>query len=128
MSVTGFPKRQKNREGAAYVRCAQLTSDIFLQGKWRIQILCALRDGPVRIGQLGRQIPGASKKVLAQNLRRLEADGILIRTDMSDLILHIEYELNDDARELVCGLLDLLSETGARYLGLRGEEGPSRWG
>jgi hypothetical protein len=39
--------------------------------------------------------------------------------DMSDLSLHIEYELNEDVRELVCRLLDTLSETGATYIGLR---------
>ncbi|MFC6645523.1 winged helix-turn-helix transcriptional regulator [Granulicella cerasi] len=116
-SVTSFPTRPKNSERtAAYVRRAQLMSDILLQGKWRIQILCALREGPVRIGQLGRMIPGASKKVLSQNLRSLEADGIVTRTDMSDLILHVEYALNEDVRELVCDVLDLLSETGAKYL------------
>ena len=38
---------------------------------------------------------------------------------MSDLSLHIEYELNEDVRELVCRLLDTLSETGATYIGLR---------
>jgi hypothetical protein len=47
---------------------------------------------------------------------------------MSDLILHIEYDLNEDVRELVCGLLDCLSETGAKYLGLREEEDSSQWG
>jgi hypothetical protein len=39
---------------------------------------------------------------------------------VTDLILDIEYELNDDVRELVCGLLDLLSEIGEKYLGLWG--------
>lgn len=37
-----------------------------IQGKWRIPILCALQGGPVRLGQLVRLIPTASKKVLAK--------------------------------------------------------------
>ena len=59
------------------------------------------------------------EKMLAQNLRWLEADGIVMRKYMSDLSLHIEYELNENVRELVCRLLDTISETGATYIGLR---------
>jgi len=38
-------------------------------------------------------IPRASKKVLTQNLRELEAAGVVTRRDLSDEVLHIEYEL-----------------------------------
>jgi len=37
--------------------------------------------------------------MLTQNLRQLEADGIVVRKDMSDLVLHIEYELDESTRE-----------------------------
>lgn len=66
--------------------------------------------------QLARLIPGASKKVLAQHLRKLEADGIIVREDKSDVVLHIEYELSNAYRHLVCSLLDQLSQSGAFYL------------
>ena len=98
------------------LRHSQLALEIFLQGKWRIHILWILRLGPIRIGELARSIPGASKKVLAQHLRRLEADGIIIRNDLSDLVLHIEYELSPSFGNLVNNLLDSLSESGALYL------------
>ena len=84
-------------------------------------MLWNLRHGPVRIGQLGRSIPGASKKVLAQHLRRLEADGIVVRKDLSEMVLHIEYELSGTYRHLVCDLLDRLSESGAIYLAKSGK-------
>jgi DNA-binding HxlR family transcriptional regulator len=103
------------------VRSSQLAFEIFLQGKWRLHILWSLRSGPVRIGQLGRMIPGASKKVLAQHLRKLEADGIIVRKDMSDMVLHIEYELSSAFRHIVCDLLDRLSEAGAIYLAKSGK-------
>lgn len=102
------------------MRSSQLAFEVFLQGKWRVPILWNLRHGPVRIGQLGRLIPGASKKVLAQHLRRLEADGIVVRKDLSDMVLHIEYELSSHYRQLVCDLLDRLSDAGAIYLAQRG--------
>jgi DNA-binding HxlR family transcriptional regulator len=94
----------------AYARRARLTTEVLLQGKWRIEILCAMRQGPVRLGQLARLIPAASKKMLTQNLRKLEADGIVIRSDLSDTTLHVEYDLNDSAREAVCALLDELAK------------------
>jgi len=43
-----------------------------LRGKWTVQILCALLNGPVRLSQLRRLIPAASKKALTANLRSLE--------------------------------------------------------
>jgi DNA-binding HxlR family transcriptional regulator len=80
-------------------RRAGLTIEILFQGKWKAQILCAMRSGPIRLGQLARIVPGASKKMLTQNLRKLEADGIVVRKDLTDLVLHIEYELDESVRE-----------------------------
>jgi DNA-binding HxlR family transcriptional regulator len=110
----------------AYVRCAQMTIEVLFQGKWQVNILCAMRHGPVRIGQLGRMIPGASKKVLAQSLRKLEASGIVARRDLSDLVLHVEYELQADLREDIIALLDHLSAWGSNFLQSEGSKGRLR--
>jgi DNA-binding HxlR family transcriptional regulator len=101
---------------ARYLRATMLAVGVLLQSKWRVPILCAMRSGPVRLGQLARLIPGASKKMLTQNLRQLETDGIVIRRDLSDLVLHIEYQLSDSARDGVCILLDHLAKWGSTYL------------
>lgn len=45
---------------------------ILLQGKWTIHILCAMREHSVRLSELRRLIPAASKKALAASLRRGE--------------------------------------------------------
>ena len=78
-------------------RRADLTIEILFQGKWKAQILCAMRSA------------GASKKMLTQNLRKLDADGIVVRKDLTDLVLHIEYELEERTREGICALLDHLA-------------------
>lgn len=83
----------------SYARRARLTTEVLLQGKWRIEILCVLRQGSVRLGQLARLVPAASKKMLTENLRKLEAYEIVIRNDLSDTTLHVEFDLNDSARE-----------------------------
>lgn len=102
------------------MRNATFAVGVLFQSKWRVQILYAMRSEPVRLGQLARLIPGASKKMLAQNLRQLEADGIIIRKDMSDLVLHIEYDLDDNTREGVCALLDHLATWGGLHFGKSG--------
>lgn len=106
---------RKGSSERAYVRRASLACDTLLQGKWRVQILCAMRIGPVRLGQLMRLIPNGSRKMLVQNLRNLESAGIVVRRDLSDVLLHVEYDLESGLRESVCLLLDELSSWGGHY-------------
>jgi DNA-binding HxlR family transcriptional regulator len=105
-----------------YVRKATFAAGVLFQSKWRVQILCAMRSEPVRLGKLTRLIPGASKKMLTQNLRQLEADGVVVRKDMSDLVLHIEYELHESTRDEVWALLDHLAKWGGLHLGTSGND------
>jgi DNA-binding HxlR family transcriptional regulator len=86
-----------------------------LQGKWRIQILCVMQNGPIRLGQLGRLIPSASKKVLAENLRKLESSGLIVRTDLSSHVLRVEYDLSEHFKASTHELLDYLSAWGQAY-------------
>jgi len=68
---------------------------MLVQGKWRIAILCQLQDGPVRVGELKRRMPPISKKVLNQHLRRMENDGLVVRTDFKAKVPHVEYALSN---------------------------------
>ena len=83
-----------------------------LQGKWTVQILCAMRIHPVRLSVLKREIPSASKKALTASLRSLEAARVVVRHDLSSSGLHIEYELVESMRVPPVALLDHLSEVG----------------
>jgi DNA-binding HxlR family transcriptional regulator len=69
--------------------------------------------------------------MLAHNLRHLEADGIVLRRDMSEMVLHVEYDFTHEAREEVCSLLDHLAQWGRLYALSRvmlseGDEQPSK--
>lgn len=64
-----------------------------ISGKWKVLILWALRHQPQRFGALKRLVPGVSEKVLIQQLRELEADGIVLRTTFDDAPLRVEYSL-----------------------------------
>ena len=85
---------QDNHDCTDYiVRVSQLKS--ILQGKWSLEILCAMRTEPVRMSLLMRLIPTASKKALRANLRALESAEIVVRKDLSDTLLHVEYDFAD---------------------------------
>jgi DNA-binding HxlR family transcriptional regulator len=86
-----------------------------LQGKWTIQILCAMRDHPVRLSELKREIPAASKKALTASLRSLEAAQIVLRRDLSSSVLRVEYEIAETMREPLAVLLDQLAGWSRSY-------------
>lgn len=94
-----------------YIREASRVIAI-LQGKWKLQILCAMRHDAVRLSQLMRLLPAASKKSLRASLRDLEAAQIVVRRDLSDTVLHVEYEFADHLKEVVGSLLDQLARWG----------------
>ena len=81
-----------------------------LRGKWTVQILCALLDGSVRPSQVRRLIPDASKKALTANLRSLEGLHLIVRRDLSNSVLHVEYEISEPAREPLAALVNQLSQ------------------
>jgi DNA-binding HxlR family transcriptional regulator len=86
-----------------------------IRGKWKIAILVQMIDRPVRLGQLRRLIPRASKKVLVQQLHELEKDGIIVRTDLSGRIKHVEYTFSLPLGVAVLNLLVTLSDWGVSH-------------
>jgi DNA-binding HxlR family transcriptional regulator len=64
-----------------------------LSDKWVTLILSALSDGPLRHGELARIVAGASQKMLTQTLRKLERDGLISRTILTDVPVGVEYDL-----------------------------------
>ena len=99
----------------AYTKSVSSVAEL-LQGKWTVEILCAMRERPVRLSELRRELPLASKKALTAKLRFLEASRIILRRDLSGSVLHVEYRLTDELREPLISLLDGLAEWGASHL------------
>ena len=99
----------------AYTKSVSSVAEL-LQGKWTVEILCAMRERPVRLSELRRELPLASKKALTAKLRFLEASRIILRRDLSGSVLHVEYTLTDGLREPLISLLDGLAEWGASHL------------
>lgn len=85
-----------------------------ISGKWAIGIIHAAAKGPVRFTELERTIDGISRRMLTLNLRKLERDGLLIRTVYPTVPPKVEYELTDVARELHSAF-DLLLDWAIRH-------------
>src|SRR5436309_15282718 len=66
----------------------------FVEGRWKLLILFHLFGGKViRFSDLERAIPAISQKMLAQQLRRLEAGGIVLRTVHNQVPSNVESRL-----------------------------------
>ncbi|MEV6108640.1 helix-turn-helix domain-containing protein [Streptomyces sp. NPDC051940] len=77
--------------------------------KWTALIVSALADGPLRYGELARRIASISQKMLTQNLRALERDGVVSRTVTPEVPVRVDYELTDVGRDLLPVLVAIKS-------------------
>ena len=75
--------------------CPVATTLMLIGNKWKIFIIQQLMDRPVRFGELRRAIPGISEKVLTDNLRAMEKDGIITRTVFPEVPPRTEYALSE---------------------------------
>ena len=69
-------------------------------GKWKALILWWLHQRTWRFAELRRQIPGITEKMLTQQLRELEFDGIIARKVYPTVPPKVEYSLTDYGRSL----------------------------
>lgn len=84
-----------------------------LEGRWKMVIIFHLFDrGVLRFSELERSIPGVSQKMLIQQLRDLEEDGIVSRKVYPQVPPKVEYELTEWGQAM-CPALDALLEWAA---------------
>lgn len=85
-----------------------------LSNKWKCLILRDLIEGTKRFNELNKSIVGISAKVLTENLRELENDGIVIRKTYAVVPPKVEYSLSPKGKELK-PIIDLMKEYGNKY-------------
>jgi DNA-binding HxlR family transcriptional regulator len=84
-----------------------------LEGRWKMVIIFHLFDrGVLRFSELERAIPAVSQKMLIQQLRELERDGVVSRTVYPQVPPKVEYDLTDWGKAM-CPALDALLEWAA---------------
>jgi len=95
---------------------AEATLEV-IGGKWKLLILCHLNcgPGPKRTSELKKAIPDITQKMLIQQLRELEEDGIITRTVYNQVPPKVVYEMSELGNSLQF-ILDQLGEWGEQYI------------
>ena len=84
-------------------------------GKYKSLILWHLIDRTLRFNELHRLIPSATPKMLTQQLRELENDGLILRTVYPVVPPKVEYSLTDFGKSLI-PVLQAMCSWGTDYL------------
>lgn len=82
------------------INCPAGTTLRVVNGMWKIPIVWHLMSGTLRFGELRGQVGRITQKVLAQQLRELEEDGIVERKIYAQVPLKVEYSLTPLGRTL----------------------------
>lgn len=101
--------------------CPVVATLDMIGGKYKSLILWHLIDATLRFGELRRLIPQATPKMLTQQLRELEGQGLIIRIVYPVVPPKVEYELSDFGQSIK-PILDAMYEWGTDYLVKNGKE------
>ena len=104
--------------------CPVLIALRVLSGKWKTRVLWLLRSRAHHFGELKSLLPGVSAKVLAEQLRQLEGDGLVAKSiELRKGVSHSLYSYTDYGRSLIPAL-DQLGDWGLAHAAHQGEGPP----
>ncbi len=96
--------------------CPYVTIQKLLSGKWTIYILHLLSEKKVRFNELLRLMPEEiTHTTLSRQLKSLEHDGIIIRTEYRTIPPKVEYELSEIGQKFL-PVLSALKTWGDEYI------------
>ena len=101
--------------------CPVATTLMLIGNKWKIFIIQRLLDRPWRFNELQKDILGISQRVLTDNLRSMEDDGIITRTVYPEVPVRVEYALSDLGNTMK-PIIHSMLEWGTMYQELASEE------
>lgn len=98
--------------------CSVEATVSLIDGKWKCVILWHLQEeGTVRFNELRRRLPGITQRMLTNQLRELEADGLLERVVYAQVPPKVEYSLSKRGHSLA-PVLAVLKDWGDANMGL----------
>ena len=97
-----------------YTECPVEYTASLVGNRWKPLILRELLEGTKRYNELQRAVVGVSAKVLTENLRELEEDGVLTRTVYPVVPPRVEYSLTEKGRDLQ-SIIEAMRSYGMKY-------------
>lgn len=94
--------------------CPVATTVGLIGNKWKLLIMRDLLTGPKRFGQLQKSLAEISQKVLTQNLRAMEEDGIIHREVFAEVPPRVEYSLSELGNSLR-PIITVMEQWGSEY-------------
>lgn len=94
--------------------CPVATTINLIGNKWKLLIIRDLLSGTKRFGELRKSLTGISQRVLTENLRNLESDGLLERRVYAEVPPRVEYSLNKIGLSLQ-PIIMAMAEWGTKY-------------
>lgn len=104
-----------------YDVCPMVLVQDLLSGKRKIMILWYLSYQTLRFSEIKQKLPDVTQKMLTQQLRKLEADGLILRTVYPVVPPKVEYSLTDLGKRTI-PILESMHEFGCEYLLLHKSE------
>ena len=95
--------------------CPVATTVDLIGNKWKLLIMRELLTGTKRFNEIHRLVGGISQKVLTENLRKMESDGIVKREVFPEVPPRVEYSLTDIGDSLR-PIINSMSDWGTDYI------------
>jgi DNA-binding HxlR family transcriptional regulator len=87
----------------------------YIGGRWKCVILYYLSSGTRRFGEIAARIPAISRKVLTEQLREMEADGLIVRCQYKEIPPRVEYSLTGLGKSL-SSVFKEMSDWGKKHV------------
>lgn len=98
-----------------YDTCPMVLVQNILSGKRKILILWYLNYTTLRFNDIKRKLPDVTQKMLTQQLRSLENDGLILRKVYPVVPPKVEYSLTELGKKII-PILEMMHGFGAEYL------------
>lgn len=100
---------------ARYATCPMTVVHKLISGKWKILILWYLSNQTLRFSEIKKKLPDVTQKMLTNQLRSLEEDGLIYRTVYPVVPPKVEYSLTEAGEKLV-PILESMYGYGTDYV------------
>lgn len=100
--------------GPVSYHCAMDVTMNFIGGKWKTVVLWYLRNKTLRFGELKKQIPDITEKMLSIQLKSLEEDGLIKREVFAEVPLRVEYSMTEFGKSLI-PILEAVAKWGRHF-------------